>query len=368
MRTPRFPPLRLVAALAALTIAVGIAAPGVRAESADPGIAIEGWYARTKPPSPQIPTPQGPVSPGQVPAPQAPDTGAYVVSGGAALGAEDDDTGWAVFQWDLLSYIGATVDRFEVTFTQAPDNRGDFGTPVVQACDVVEPFGAAPGANPWEAKPAVSCASSVAPTTGTDDAGRDTYTFDVTDLAERWIEVESYGLAIVPGSAEQASGYPPFQLTLAGYNSTAADAEAVRPAVVFEFSAADDLGGGFGDGGGVAAPAPFEPTPDLDVLPDDVGSAPLPAVDVPAEDAAGGGETAAPPARDVPTSPVGSSTGFPWFALLLLPTGLLAYWALGTVLGPAGEPLPTREGGVRRLLAQRRAAAAGPASIEGGAR
>ena len=353
--TSRFPPLRLAVVLAVLVLAVSSASPGVRAETADPGIAIEGWYARTKSPSPQIPTPQGPVSPGQVPAPQAPDTGAYVVSGGLALGAEQDDTGWAVFQWDLLSHIGATVERFEVTLTQAPDNRGDYGTPVIQGCDIVEPFGAAPGSNAWETRPAVSCASSVVPTAGTDNAGRDTYTFDVTDFAERWVEGESHGLAIVPGAPEQDSGYPPFQLTLAGYNTTVDEAAEVRPVVVFEF-AASDLGGGFdtgGDAGGGGA-APFEPAPDLDVLPDDVGSAPLPAPDVPAE-SGDGEETAAPPARDGPTTPISSSPGFPWAALLLLPVALVAYWALGTILGPAGEPLPVRQGGVRRLLAMRRA-------------
>jgi len=349
----------LVLLLALAPAAVPI---GARAETAEPSEAQEGWFAKTKPRAPQIPTPVGAISPGEVPAPQSPDTGAYVVSGALSAGADQGDTGWIVFEWDLLSYIGATVNRFEATFTQAPDNRGDFGTPVIQGCDVVEPFGAAPGPNPFEDRPVVSCSSAVVPTAGTDGNGRATYTFELTDLATRWVEGESYGLAILPGTPEQESGFGPFQLTLAGYNSTAEEAPEVRPRVVLEFTPAGDGGLGSALDAGPAAPAPFEPTADVDVFPDDVGSQPLPTPDAGADT---GDETAAPPAQDVPTAPVSRSDGSAWFVLWLLPLGLVGYWVLGTVLGPAGEPLPVRQGGVTRLLAHRRAGA-GPTPSEGG--
>ncbi len=356
------PVLRVVALLAAVAAGGSIAA-GAQAQTDGPLGTIEGWFSRAKERAPQVETPAGPVSPGEMPAPQAPDTGAYVVSSlGGNAGPDQGDTGWAAFQWDLLDAMGGTVERFEVTFTQAPDNRLDHGTPVFQACTIIEPWGAAPGSNPWVDRPTPACAEAVVPEQGEDGAGRATYTFDLTEMAQGWVDGEGFGVVLVPGTPDQDSGLPAFQLTLAGYANASDARDEVRPRVVFEFSGGLDDGfgegggdgfgfdgGGF-DGGGFADPAPFDPQDGIDVFPDDVGSVPLPE-----DEAAGGDETAAPaPGPSRPRTVPAANTGFPLAGWLLVVVAAAAFWASGTALGPAGEPVPVREGGVSRLLARRR--------------
>lgn len=357
----------------ALSVALGLVLVpflGATADTADPSIALEGWFARSKPRAPQTdvpcppeplpspPTGCGPVSIAPVPAPQAPDTGAYVVAtagGDAGRSDSSGDIGWAAFQWDLFSYVDATVEKFEVVLTQAPDNaHRDFGTPVMQACNIVAPWGAEPGANPWPDRPSIDFSDCVVPEALEGDRWR----FDVTPLAQGWIDGDAYGMAVVPGTPEQRTNLQPFQLTFAGYYSTAENAEAVRPRVAFEFTGAglDEPGfdSGFGDDLSSAPfDEPFSASPDIDVFPGDVGSAPIDQPE-PVED---GGDEVAAPRRTVPAS---HDPGFPWYGWLLVPLGLLAFFGTGTALGDAGEPVLPREGGVSRLLA-RRQAKTGPA-------
>ena len=370
----RRPLLRILLAALGLVLlgTAGIVGLPAHADTADPGIAIEGWFARNKPRSPEAeipcpppplpapPTGCGPINAGEIPAPQSPDKGAYVTaSAGGDAGRSDTsgDIGWQAYQWDLLSHLGATVERFVVTFTQAPDNQGDTPGPwPIQGCNIIAPFGAAAGSNPWPDRPTIDDSTCVVP-----EVKGKTFTFDVTQFAETWIEGTGYGLAIVPGTPTQRSGLPPFQITFAGYATNAENPAEVIPKVSFEFMPAAgfdfDAGGGFDDFGGGDLSSDFgtfEPDPSIDVFPTDVGSDP---VDT--------GEVAAPPVPDTgggearQIRPASSrDPGFPWFGWLLLPLGLALFFGTGTALGPAGDPMLPRRGGLSRLIERRRAAAA----------
>lgn len=372
MPSHRAPLLRfLLAAVGLLALGAVVVGAPAEAETVDPGIAIEGWFARNKPRSPEVevpcpppplpppPTGCGPVNPGEVPAPQSSDKGAYVTaSAGGEAGRSDTagDIGWQAYQWDLLSYIGATVEEFVVTFTQAPDNKGDSPGPwPIQACNIIAPFGAAPGSNPWPDRPTIEDSTCVVPKV----EGR-TFTFDLTRFAQTWVKSTGYGIAIVPGTPTQRSGLPPFQITFAGYATNASNRREVVPKVRFTYTPAAgfdfDAGGGFGsldagvdlgsfDGGG------FTANPSIDVFPNDVGSAPL--TDT----------TAASPAPTSDASPrvvrpaTSRDPGFPWYGWLLLPLALGLFLGTGTALGPAGDPVLPRRGGLSRLIERRRAAA-----------
>ena len=353
--------MAVLALLAALAGVFVLPAPGADADVVAPGIAIEGWFARNRPnnpvveipcppaPLPPPPTGCGPVSPAPFPAPQSESTGAYVVSSAGGDSGRSDtsgDTGWAVFQWDLLSYIGASVNRFEVTFTQAPNNRGDAGTPVISACNIVVPFGAENGPNPWPGRPTIDCSSPVVPTVQADTKK---YTFDLTEFAKTWVDGTGFGVAIVPGAPGKTTGLSPFQLTFAGYFSTAPNAASVVPVATFDYTPAfDDLGftdGGFTDGGfDIGGGGEFAPDPSLDIIPTDVGSPP---VTSPPTD---GNQVALPRPR-----PASSNGKLPLAILLFLPLAAIAFWGTGTALGPAGDPVQPRKGGVSRMLEHRRA-------------
>lgn len=355
---------------------------GVEAETASPEIQAEGWYWRGKVEDPQVVIPCeiagqpvtvpnqgcGPVSPADSPAPTSEPTGHYVVSssGGDATDKTETggDTGWAAFQWETLDYVGATVNKFVVTLTQgqvnSSRNRGDTwqpGQPIfIQACNVLEYWSAEPGPNAWEARPTASL-DCVVPTI-TDRK----FTFDLTAMANTWTEGTGYGFVIRPGTPQKKTELEPFQITFSGYYDPTATA-ATKPKVTFEYTPAfdDELsgGGGFDDFGGdeffeEISTGPeggtLEAVADLDVIPTDAGSEPLP------EDAATAQETAAGPLVRGRTRPISSDTPFPWIVLLLLPLAALAFWGTGTALGPVGDPVPARRGGVSRVLAERQAA------------
>lgn len=366
-----------------------VTSPTAGADTATPGYAYEGYFARNRPPAPQVDIPCtetnvrpqcGPASPATPPTPQAPDTGAYVVSSaGGVTGDRSDasgDTAWAAFSWDVFGQLGATVEKFVVTLTQTPQTndpgtsrRNDtynhsLGTPPppIQACNIVVPWSAAPGANAWEDRPQ-SDTNCVVPTVNADK-----FTFDLTSMAQSWVEGTGFGILIMPGRPGNAGAttqtgadgdtVSPFQITFSGYETTITGAlkEQVVPKVAFEFTPApeDDLGGDLGGGGGGGdffeeiitdgGGGGLEALPELDVIPTDVGSAPLPEAAPPAE------ESAAPTTR---TRPISRDAGFPWIALLLLPFIAMAFWSTGTALGPVGDPVPAREGGVTRVLAHR---------------
>ena len=385
-----------VASLASASVFI-VGAPSASADSITPEVAYEGWFARNKRPAPQVDVPCtpttvrpscGPTSVTAIPAPQAPDTGAYVVSSsGGVTGDKSDlsgDTAWTAFSWDVFGQLDATVEKFVVTLTQTPQTndqttsrRNDTYTgsgtpPPIQACNIVVPWSAAPGANAWEDRPQ-SDTNCVVPTV----AGTK-FTFDVTALAQTWVEGTGYGMLIVPGQAGNPGAtttsstddgtVPPFQITFSGYETTlpSPTRQEVLPKVTFEFTPAPeedaniDFGGGGGggeeffeeiitsDGGGGS----FEAIPDLDVIPTDVGSEPVPEMGDSSTDVTASDETAAGPLTRR-TRPISRDVGFPWLALLLLPLVAIAFWGTGTALGPIGDPVPVREGGVTRVLANR---------------
>jgi hypothetical protein len=252
--------------------------------------------------------------------------------------------------------VGGSIERFVVTFTQAPNAR-DAGTPSIQACNVTADWAAAPAANPWDVRPEEDCSSPVRPTVD----GK-TYTFDLTPLAATWAAGEGYGVVLVPAAAEGGGNPAPFQLSLAGMSHSD---EAARPKVAFEYTpgavadfgdalAGGDLGGGASSLGapsvGAGDAGLLTPVPGLDVNPNDVGSAPTDAAAAPAA----GGDTAAPTITGTPVA--ASRSPFPLAGWLLVPLALGIAGLTGTALGPAGDPALPREGGVSRVLAARRAA------------
>lgn len=371
-----------------------VGAPSANADTISPDYTYEGWFARNRTPAPQVnipcepTTPRGcgPTSVTQVPAPQAPDTGAYVVSSsGGETGDQTDtsgDTGWTAFGWDIFGQLDSTVEKFVVTLTQTPqttdpntsrrnDTYNGSGTPPpIQACNIVVQWSAQPGSNPWELRPQTD-SNCVAPTVqGTK------FTFDVTSLAQTWVEGKGFGFVIMPGtpgpqgvtttSPSDDRLVPPFQITFSGYETTlpSPTREDVLPKVTFEFTPApeDDFNTDFGGGGGGeeffeeiitsdGGGGMFEAIPDLDIIPTDIGSEPLPeAVD--STEMTDPNETAAGPLTRR-TRPISRDVGFPWIALLLLPLIAIAFWGTGTALGPIGDPVPVREGGVTRVLANR---------------
>jgi hypothetical protein len=352
---------RLLAAVAALAVGAAVGPAPVGAETADPALTYEAWYARAKQAPPQVAVPgQGPVSPGDTnTTPNVPD-GAYAVSSAGGQPGDEGtsgDVGWAAFQWNVAD--AGIIETFQVAFTQAPNAR-DAGTPSIQACNIVEDWAAAPASNPWDVRPVEDCSAPIVPTV----EGK-TYTFDLTPLATTWAAGEGYGVVLVPAAPEGGGNVAPFQLSLAGYGHPD---EAARPKVTFEFTplAAADFGGELGgELAGGAADSSFAtpsvgssdsgllaPAPGLDIDPNDIGSPPLEVAGAPP--AIDGGTAAAPVVAGSPAAATGS--GFPLAGWLLLPFALGVAALTGTALGPAGDPTVPREGGVSRVLAARRAA------------
>ena len=422
---------RLIAYLIALVTlvcsALIVAPPGAEADTANPEIADEGWFARSKPPAPEVPIPCelhelnptetpppvgcGPTRPAQVLAPQAKATGAYVVaSAGGETGDDANngaDTGWAAFKWDMFEWSGATVTKFEVSIAQLADNRGfnqgdtwrtgdPTDPPLIQACNVLEGWGAEPGSNPWDARPtdgaecvAPKSISTVPVTLTTPPSSTAVFTFDLTTFAQSWVDGKGYGFVIRPGTPDVKT-VEPFQITLSGYydpgraspecNSptdipnrpcTTEPRNVPEPKVVFQFTPPveddffdDDDPGDIDTGGDeffeditttAGEEGVLEAVPDLDIIPTDEGSELLPEdIPAPADDSGG--------AADIgggATQPISRDTPFPWIVLLLLPLAVIAFWGTGTALGPVGDPVPARRGGVSRVLAQRQAANGG---------
>lgn len=371
--------------------------PGADADTATPEPADEAWFARYRPENPVVDTcppvpvtapqqspvtvpPCGPVqTPAPYASPQSKQTGHYVVSsagGDTGDGAASGDTGWAAFSWDMSPYQGATVTKFIVTLSHANEregrNQGDTwvaGQPIfLQACNIFEGWGGEPGANPWDARPKEE-SRCVAPTI----TGRK-FTFDVTSFAQSWVEGAGYGIVVRPGTPSTGS-VQPFQITFAGTHdefTRNTPPTSIPQVVTFEYLPAveEDFGDGdFGsiDGGGdeffeditTTDGGVLEAIPDLDVIPTDVGSEELGSDATSVAEVVAGESDLTAPSTSRRTRPISADTGFPWLVLLLLPLAALAFWGTGTALGPMGDPVPARAGGVTRVLAERHVASRG---------
>lgn len=409
-------PSRLLIFLTATAIALSSAfvftGTGLGADTATPALDTEGWFDRFRDedvqadPTPVCPVvtlsgqPCGPISPGDNPEPRSKTTGQYVVaSAGGDAGDRTEtggDTGWAAFVWDMFDYEEATVEKFVVTFSLAQDNgnrnQGDTYTgtgteaaPPIQACNVLESWGSETGPNAWAGRPKASDECLVP----TNEKGERTtsgrqFRFDLTRFAQTWVEGKGFGIIIRPGTPEIKTNIQPFQITISGYYDAPANSSGcsapntiptttapctttspTAPNVEFAFTPAeddfDDIG--FDDGGElfeeISTPGDegvLQAVPDLDVIPDDAGSEPLP------EEAAAGAEPPtdlAAPTTGRRARPISTDTSFPWAVLLLLPVVAAAFWSTGTALGPVGDPVPARRGGVSRVLAERQAASRG---------
>lgn len=342
----------------------------------------EGTFWRTQQRAPiadipcNPPVPQdrcGPASPGPTQSPEVPEATVAVGHSGGTVAADGGDAYgdqyWAVFEIDLLSAGDIeNIDKLVLSLSRFGEARSDFGPANVMACNVVTPFGASEGTNPWADRPAIDC-SAAKP--GVADPRGGPYTFDVTDFATTWVAGTGYGVAIVPGvpgssqvvnDPSRTNDIPPFHITFVGSEKRDASgklmANRAKASLQFTPGTGDDLLDGGGDLG-------FEDSGDLgfgvggDVS--DFDSGDLSSGDefaatelgdgTPTTDA--GTDTVA--GRPLRTRPVASSPGFPWMALLLLPLGAVAFWGTGTALSEAGDPVLPREGGVSRILARRRA-------------
>lgn len=388
--------------------------PGAGADTAKVEIAYEGWYDRFRDEDVQADPGEactvvtaipgqgcGAVSPGDNPSPRSESTGVYVVAANAGEVGDrietQADSAWAAFQWDMLDYQEATVEKFVVHLTLAEHynnrNRGDTYTgpealPPIQACNVLEGWGSDPGANAWPARPPVSgqCVPATkadgTPVGATESAGR-TIRFDVTSFAQTWVEGKGFGFVVRPGTPTTKTLDRPFQITFSGYYDVPTDSSgcgapatvpntttqctttsptapsvefAYTPPVEEDFGSFDDVfddSGLFEDVTTSGESGILEAVPDIDVIPTDEGSEPLPE-DIAAE-ATGTTELASPTTRR-PARPISTDTSFPWAVLLLLPVIAVAFWSTGTALGPIGDPVPARTGGVSRVLAERQAA------------
>ena len=335
----------------------------------------DGTFWRLQPRDPIVDVPcQAPIPPercgqvaptaGVLSAPNVTDGNMVVGHAGGPPGADKGDQFWIVSEPDLASLgpIGS-VENLTLVYTRAADARGDFGTPVIKACNIVVAFGVGEGTNPWDDKPAIDCGSAKVPRfEGTK------VIFDVTDLAQTWIDGKGYGIAIVPGlpgasavvnDPARLAELAPFQLTLVNANKADANRvpvlERATGTIVFtpeEDSLGGDEDGGLGD----------------DLLIDDFGTdetglGDVGAFDTGGEDLAAGGlddggavATGSDGQGNGTTRLVAASRpGFAWILLLLLPLFALAIWGAGSALGPLGDPVPVRQGGVGRLVARRRA-------------
>lgn len=302
---------------------------------------------------------------GVVNAPNVLDGNMVVGFSGGQPGADKGDQFWIVSQPDLSS-LGPieSVEKLILTYTVAPDARGDFGSPVIKGCNIVVPFGVGEGSNPWDDRPAIDCNSAKVPV-----IKGNIVTFDVTSMAKSWADGTGFGLAIVPGlpGASAVVGDParraetfPFQISFINSNKADANRNPVpgraKAEIEYTPAAEEDFGDGGGDDFGLAVD---------DFSTDETGLG-----DVDAFESSGSGdEFASGGLDDAPTSVksagtsrpgarlVGSSRpGFSWGLLLLLPLLILAVWGAGSALGPLGDPVPVRQGGVGRLVARRRAA------------
>ena len=378
--------------LAGLVAAAGFAvtAGPARAVVTEVGFSQEGTFWRQQQRAPivdipcQAPVPPdrcGPASPGPTQSPQVTEGNVAVGHSGGQVAAEGGDAYgdqyWAVFELDLLSIEDLdTVNKLELAVTRAPDGRNDYGTPVMMACNVVTPFGVSEGTNPWADRPSLDCSAAKSPVR-TEVNSAHVYTFNITDYASTWVAGTGYGVALVPGvpgstqvvnDPSRTNDVAPFLVTFSASGKLDASGKPhssrARAVADYQPGSGDDeldldLGDesdlGFGLGGEVGE---FDIGDELsasgDEFASDLGDLGAGEADPgeAAENAAGG--------RVLRSRPAGTSGGFPWAVLLLLPLAAFAFWGTGTALGEAGDPTPPRQGGVSRILARRRAASGLP--------
>jgi len=318
------------AALAQEAPAEPVAAPMEGATITDAG-----WWNRSRA---QLALPTG-----QPPAPPTPGVPAGSLVAGASVGDPDAVTAVGI---DLESPPGATVERFELTLREVPDEGANLNSTfaALVACPATG-FWIGGENGVWETRPAHDCSLGEAPGTRADDG---TWSFDLTAIAQGWSDgvLDPNGVVLVE-DVEAPTG---FRAVFAGLDALAVGVRAATsggdepptpttraasgsraPSVTRPGSAPA------GAGGGIRPPAAGTSVPPT--APPTTGAAEV-AVDVPAVRIAG----------EAP-SPLGSIPWWSWPMLAAaLVLGLLAMFALG----PAGEPVTASTGrGVTRALEAR---------------
>ena len=375
----RRPLVALTAAVSAVVASVVFWSGPAAAETATVEFSQDGTFWRLQTRAPQVNIPcQAPIpadrcgliapTAGLVNPPNVVDGNIVVGHSGGPTGDDAGDQFWAVSQPDVASLGDVeSIEKMTLTFTVAPDARGDFGPAVIKGCNIVVPFGVGEGANPWEDRPEIDCSAARVPViVGTK------VTFDVTDFANSWVDGKGFGLAIVPGLASdntvvneepnRRSELFPFQISLISATKIDANQKPFpgRATGVVQYTlAAEEFGGTVDDAGGALGLDDF--SMDETGL-GDTGSFDTGAFDTGGELGGGGLDAAAGPLSGGGDNAAGAGRlvgserpGFAWALLLVLPLLALALWGAGNALGPLGDPVPVRQGGVARLVARRQA-------------
>lgn len=374
--------LLLILAAVSVTLSVVVFHPGTAAADTEVlEFAQEGTFWRLQPRAPivdipcQAPIPAdrcGQVAPtaGVINAPNVLDGNMVVGHAGGQTGDDKGDQFWIVTQPDVSGLgEGATVEKATITLTVAPDARGDFNVAVIKGCNVVVPFGVSEGSNPWDDRPAIDCSNALEL-----KLEGNKLRIDVTDFAQTWVDGKGYGLAIVPGlpgesavvnDQSRRSELFPFQLSF--INSTKADANRnpvpgrATGQIVFtpaeedsdDGDLGDDLGGDLGLGDDFGTEVGLGDAGEFDTTGgDEFASGGLD--DTASSFGADGGRPGNLGGAQLARTG-GKNPGFSWALLFLLPIIAIAVWGAGSALGPLGDPVPVRQGGVGRLVARRQA-------------
>jgi hypothetical protein len=216
---------------------VAVAAPGLAGtKTAKPGVVQAAWYWQTA-----LRQADPPVDPNEVPVtePSGVPDGDFAVANTASDGSSSK---LSVLAFDIGSLEpGTTVDEFTLTLTLdgSPDATSintAAAAPVACLPTRAWPTGD-PG--PMADAPAVNCTAKVAP-----KVDGSTYTFQLADLAQSWVDDQNLGVAIVNDPANTTT---PFQLVFTGVKTVKATIKFTPPV---KTTPSDSTGGDTGTTGG----------------------------------------------------------------------------------------------------------------------
>lgn len=338
-RAPRLVALSVLATPGLLLVSAGVAAAAptpVTPNASKPGVLQAAWYWQTA-----LQQANPPVDPNEVPATEP----SGVPEGDLAVASTSNDgssSKLTALAFDIGSLKpGTTIDEFTLTLTldsspTATSLNTTAAAPVACLPTRSWPIGD-PG--PIADAPAFSCANKVAP-----KVDGSTYTFQIADLAQSWVDDQNLGVALVNDPANTTT---PFQLVFTGAKTVKATMRFTPPSTS---GGSGGTGAGSGTTGGstggtttggsaaggtgsdVPPPAPVDVPPTVP----DTGTVGTPAAQPPqvAGDTAGSPLVPLAETAGAPSSP---NTGF-WAAGAAL--ALLLVCA-AVVLADSSVPVPT---------------------------
>ena len=352
--------------LGAAMVLVG-AEPAHAAEPPTVQVIQDGWWNRLQGPQEGEP-PGNPLRPAIPRLPAPPTVPADSIAVGASAGQVDKVAAVGI---DVLAPLGGTVDSMTLRLKQSPANGSNVNADMakVSACPVTNPWGPDKNAN-WADRPQADC--NLAKVEG--QRAETEWTFDLTPLGSFWVDPASgvlpNGVLLqvepVPGvvqvswigfdaggiALEVVASAPPES---GAFDSSSSDSVSTFPTTTTEETTftATETGLGLDDGSSSFSgdSSTFSGQTGLDA------AAPT--------ESTGAAAPTAPPATtsggpsSLKARPVKVWGNLPAPTVLLLPTVLGLALLVGWALGPTGQPLPahSREGGLSRALARRRAGA-----------